>query len=144
MFKPLYIFLLATSLLCTSYSVLAKSEIVIIANKSSVLNKLNRQQAKKLWLGKIHKLPGTGKIKVIDQPNNSTIKEEFYQKLANMNLDRLKVYWAKIIFSGKDLPPKTLRNDQKIIEFIKKNIKYIGYIHSDSLNSDVKVLMRIR
>ncbi|HED33568.1 MAG TPA: hypothetical protein ENJ08_05015, partial [Gammaproteobacteria bacterium] len=76
MFNPASVFLLSFTLLSISLSSLVKADIVIIASKATPINNLEREQAEKLWLGEIYKLPGVGKVKVIDQLNSSLIKEE--------------------------------------------------------------------
>ncbi len=144
MFKPASVYLLGIVLLSTSMSSLAKADIAIIANKSSSIDKLQSEQVQKLWLGKIHKLPGIGKIKVVDQTSNNPIKEEFYEKLTHKNMGQLKVYWAKIIFTGKALPPKALSSDKKVLEMVSKEKNILGYINSKSVTNDIKVLMTIK
>ena len=144
MFKPASIFLMGPILLCVSFGSLAKAEILIIANKASKISQLNNTQAQKLWLGEIHKLPGVGRIKVLDQLSKSEIKEEFYEKVIEKSLSELKVHWAKIIFTGKAVPPKTLSSDKKVIELVSKNKNMLGYIDSKDVTDDVKVLMTIK
>lgn len=138
------VFIVGLTLLCTSFSSLAKADILIVVNKSSAITELNNKQAKKLWLGQIHKLPGVGRVKVVDQLSRSDIKEEFYEKLTHKSLSDLKVYWAKIIFTGKAVPPKTLSSDKKVIEFVSANKNMLGYVDSKFVTDDVKVLMTIK
>jgi len=144
MFKPISYALLSTALLGTSLSSLAEADIAIIANKASPINNIEQKTAKKLWLGKTHKLPGAGKVKVVDQSGGSDIKEEFYGKLAKKSPDQLKAYWAKIIFTGKAVPPKALSSDKKVLDIVSKNKNTLGYIDSKSVTDDVKVLMTIK
>ena len=143
MFKPPAL-LLSAVLLGTTTCFLAKADISIIANKSMPIDTIETETAKKLWLGKIHKLPVAGKVKVVDQSGISNIKEDFYKKLANKDLNQLKTYWAKIIFTGKSVPPKTLSSDIKVLDIVRKNTNTLGYVNSKSVTGDVKVLMTIK
>jgi len=143
MFKP-SAFLLSAALLGTTMSSLAEADISIIANKATPIDNLEQKAAKKLWLGKSHKLPGVGKVKVIDQSGSSAIKEEFYEKLAKKSPDQLKAYWAKIIFTGKAVPPKAFSSDKKVLDTVSKNKNTLGYVDSKSVTDDVKVLMTIK
>lgn len=144
MFKPASIFIMGLTLLCTSFSSLAKADIIIVASKASRITQLDNKQVIKLWLGDIHKLPGVGRVKVLDQSGKSEIKEEFYDKVMNKSLSELKVHWAKIIFTGKAVPPKSLSSDKKVLELVSKNKNMLGYVDSKSVTDDVKVLMTIK
>ncbi len=143
MIKSVLTLFLSLILFGISINTIAKADIVIIANKSFPTDNIEKFQAQKLWLGKIHKLPDVGKVKVVDQSNNSPIKEFFYEKLTSKTLSDLKVYWAKIIFTGKATPPKALSSDKKIIDYLVKHDEYLGYIDHQSITDDVKVLMTI-
>jgi len=143
MIKP-SAFLLSAALLGTTMSSLAEADISIIANKAAPIDSIGQKAAKKLWLGKSHKIPGIGKVKVLDQSGNSDIKEAFYDKLAHKSKDQLKAYWAKIIFTGKAVPPKALSSDKKVLDIVSKNKNTLGYIDSKSVTDDVKVLMTIK
>lgn len=144
MLKSTSVSLLSISLLCVSMASLARADIAIIANKNSDIDSLSPTQARKLWLGKIHKLPGTEKITVIDQSSSSLIKEAFYSKLAHKNKDQLKTHWAKIIFTGKAMPPKAVSSDKKVLDIVSANKNTLGYINSNSVTDNVKVLMSIK
>jgi len=119
------------------------ADIVIIGNKSMSDNVITTESAKKLWLGKIKKLPDIGKVKILDQAKGSAIKGNFYATLTNKNSTQIKAYWAKIIFTGKAFPPKTVSSDHEVMEMVRNNKNVLGYVDSASVDDSVKVLLKI-
>ncbi len=126
------------------FSLDVMADIVIIGNKAMPDDIIDAKTAKKLWLGKTRKLSGVGKVVILDQAKNSSIKDEFYKHVTNKTSAQAKAYWAKIVFTGKALPPKSLSSDQEVIDYVKSNDNVIGYIDSASVNDSIKVLYTIK
>ncbi len=143
MFKTISTSLIGVALVTALASSKIYADIVVIGNKSLPDNVINVESTKKLWLGKIKKIPGIGKVKILDQAKNSAIRNNFYSKLTNKNSTQIKAYWAKIIFTGKAFPPKTVSSDSEVMDMVRKNKKYLGYVDSASVDDSVKVLLKI-
>jgi len=120
------------------------ADTVIIGNNSMPDGVVDAAVAKKLWLGKMKKLPGVGKVKIVDQAKNSSIRNNFYTNVTSKNQSQIKAYWAKIVFTGKALPPKSLNTDSDVINLVKSSKNIIGYVDSASVDDSVKVLYTIK
>ncbi len=119
----------------------SQAEVVVIGHKSIAVDRVTPSQAKKLWLGKLNKLPGVGRINVVDQPDASDIRAEFYSKVVKKTPQQLKAYWSRQIFTAKTFPPKQLLNDEAIVEWVSSTPDALGYVDSSSVNGSVKVLL---
>lgn len=120
------------------------ADTVIIGNNAMPDGVVDAGVAKKLWLGKMKKLPGVGKVKIVDQAKNSSIRDNFYVSVTSKNRSQIKAYWAKIVFTGKALPPKSLDTDSDVINLVKSSKNVIGYVDSASVDDSVKVLYTVK
>lgn len=121
--------------------VASQAAVVVIGHVSIAVNSVTPIQAKKLWLGKLKRLPGVGKISVVDQSTESIAHAEFYNKVAKKRPAQLKAYWARESFTGKGFPPKQLRDDAAIVKWVASTPGALGYVDSSAVNSSVKVLL---
>ncbi len=118
----------------------SQAGVVVIGNKSISIDSITTKQAKKLWLGKLKKLGGI-KITVVDQTTSNPAFEIFYTSVVKKTPSQLKIYWAKVSFTGKAFPPKQLKDDAAIIKWVASNPGALGYIDSAAVNDTVKPLL---
>ncbi len=144
MYSLVYLWKLFIFLFLLSISHIGIADIVIIANLNSKIETITKEQAKNLWLGKSKKLPGTGRIKILEHKKESQLKLTFHEIITQKNQIQLNAYWAKIIFTGMATPPKSIRTDSEIIEIVSHKTNTLGYIDSKSINKNIKVLMFIK
>ena len=121
----------------------ALAEIAIIVNNSNNLSSITAEQATALWLGKTKSVGDSEILKPIDLPEGNAIREEFYKKVANKNPTQLKVYWRKQVFTGRAFPPDTVDNTDEVKKWVSANSNGVGYIDAASVDSSVKVLLKI-
>jgi len=137
--------LLTTSVLLLSGTLFsatpALAEVAIIASAGSGASALNAKTAKKLFLGKTKSVPGMSSVTLIGQSDDSPTKAEFTQKVAKKKLGKYKAYWAKMIFSGKAIPPKELANDAEVKTYVASHNDAVGYVDASAVDSSVKVLL---
>ncbi len=139
-FKKISNWVIASSLLFAGLPCFA--DVVVVANKAITADSLNAKQISDLWLGKSEFISGSGKVVVVDQVSGTPVYDYFYKNIVKKNGSQLKAYWAKIIFSGKRLPPSVLANDAAVIEWVTSTPSGLGYVAGTSVNETVKVLFR--
>jgi len=59
------------------------AEVLVVTGASSRLSSLSRNQVSDVFLGKVVSLPDGSSSILIDQPDSSPLREEFYMKVAN-------------------------------------------------------------
>lgn len=122
------------------FPIASQAEIMVIAHKSLSVDSISIKQAKKLWLGRLKKLGGT-RVKVIDQTTGNKAFETFYASVIKKKPSQLEAYWAKIAFTGKGYPPKQLKDDAAVINWVANNPSALGYVDSSAVNDTVKPLL---
>lgn len=115
--------------------------ILVIANPKNPVSRLSKGAIRRIYLGKLVKIPGTRMVPLpVDQSQHSVIRAQFNKKIIGMSASTLMQYWSKRIFSGKGGPPMVVSGDSSVVSFVSRNTNAIGYINSDSRTSSVKVV----
>jgi ABC-type phosphate transport system substrate-binding protein len=118
--------------------------IVLIGNKNITIDSISAKQAKKIWLGKLKKLPDQGKIRIVDQATNTPAYHHFYQRIIKKNPAQIKAYWAKLSFMGKAFPPQKLDSDTSVLEWVANTPNALGYVNDSAVNPSVKRLLSVK
>ena len=71
---------------------------------------------------------------------SSPARDEFYITFAGVSAAQLKAYWAKIIFTGRGQPPRTVADANEIRQLLATNPHVIAYIDRSAVDGDMKVL----
>ncbi len=115
-------------------------EVVLIVNPANDLSEISLKDAKKIYLGKSKFFSSGEKVIPVDQSEKSEVKGVFYEVIIGKSKSKLKKYWSKRIFTGKGTPPKVLKDDTAVLEWIAEQPLGLGYVFKSSVNDSVKVL----
>jgi len=139
-------FFIYSLLVVASYfsPLISYAETVVIVHPSNSVSELSQKVVKKLYLAKSDTFPGGAKATPVDQPEQSAIRDIFYQKVTGKNPSKIKSYWSKMIFSGKASPPAILANDAEVKSWIAANSNGIGYIDKAGVDASVKVVLTVQ
>jgi len=130
--------LLGTVLYAGSSCVMA--DVVVVVAAANPLETLTRNQVADIFLGKTNRLPGGDQAVVIDQPEGSATRDEFYSTYTGKSAAQIKAHWSKIIFTGRGQPPQVVSNSAEVKKRIAENPDTIGYIDARELDGSVKAL----
>lgn len=115
------------------------AQVVVVGAHSPVSN-LTKEQASDIFMGKMPSLPGGGAPELIDQPESSPLREEFYTKVVGKSAAQAKQYWSKMGFTGKGTPPKEATSSADIKKFVGANPNAVGYIEKAAVDGSVKAI----
>jgi ABC-type phosphate transport system substrate-binding protein len=134
--KQKYITLTRRSLFAASvlFASLVHAEVVVVVGAKSTTSSLSKEQASDIFLGKATALTP------LDQPESSSLRDDFYSKVTGKTAAQAKSYWAKLSFTGKGTPPKEAQSSTDIKNLVSNNPKLIGYIEKSAVDSSVKIL----
>ncbi len=117
----------------------ASAEIVVIVHPENQ-NKMSRSDIARIFTGKSKSFPdGTSAI-AIDQKKESLSYAAFAAAVLQMNPKALKMYWARLMFSGNAMPPQVVEDGQKVKDMVSKDPAMIGYIDSSIADASVHVI----
>lgn len=112
----------------------AQAEVAVVVNPNAAETSLTKEQVARYFLGK------ADAFAPVDQPESAAIRSEFYQKVANKDLAQTRVLWAKLVFTGKAMPPREVAGNAEVKKAVAANPKAIGYIDKSAVDATVKVI----
>lgn len=116
----------------------AQADVVLVVAENSPIESLKRHDVEDIFLGKAASLPKIGKVTPLDR-NDEKLREQFYTAYTGKTLSQVKAHWAKIIFTGRGYPPKTVGLDE-LKATLRNNPTAIGYMSTEQVDDDLKIL----
>lgn len=127
----------STILLVASFASLA--DISVIVNPANS-DSFDAKTIKRIYLGKIKVFPNGEKVTVLTLEDNAPETEMFRESALNKSNSQFKSYWSKLAFTGKGTPPTEVASSADMINAIKADASSIGFVDSNAVTADVKVI----
>jgi hypothetical protein len=129
--NSLLVITLVLPLLLTASPVSA--DVVVVAGAQSRTNQLSREDVINIFMGGYRQLPDGTAAQPIDQWQDSPIRRTFYRHLLDKSLEEINAYWARLVFSGRTLPPATAKNQTDLLDRLSKDPRAISYLDQQQL-----------
>ena len=123
--------LLAGGLLAAAKT--SDADVVVIVNLAAELP--TKEQVSDVYLGR------SRTFTPIDRSETSSLRAEFYRKATGRDTAQIKMVWARLVFTGRGLPPKELRSADAVKKAVAADPKAIGYIEKADLDASVKAAL---
>ena len=120
-------------------SLAAQAEVAVIVHPSNG-DSLSQDEIQRVFLAKTKTFPSGAQAVPIDFDDGVAAKDMFVNNVLSRDTSQIKAYWAKLVFTGKANPPKTVATDSEMLSLIAANPNMIGYIDASKVTSDVKVV----
>ncbi|MCY0389472.1 phosphate ABC transporter substrate-binding protein [Robbsia sp. Bb-Pol-6] len=118
----------------------ARAELVVVVSEKNPLATLTEDQVADIFLGRTGYFPGGGPATPIDQSDDSPSRAEFYRTTTGKSPAQLKVYWSKLIFTGRGQPPREVGDAAAVKKLLIARPDTIGYIDSGEQDPRLKVI----
>lgn len=113
----------------------ASADVVVVVSAKSSVGSLTKDQVSDIFLGK------STQATPVDQDSSAAVREEFYTRVTGQSAAQVKTHWAKLSFSGKGTPPKSLGGDDDVKAQVAGNPALIGYMEKSKVDASVKVVL---
>lgn len=123
-------------------SMIAYAEIAVVTGKNSPINAVTVAEAKDIFLKKKNKLNGNS-VLPLDLAKGDATRDAFYESVTNKAPDQVLAYWSKLIFTGKGIPPEVASSPEELVFLFSRNPDLIGYVPSDQVTDDMKILLTV-
>jgi ABC-type phosphate transport system substrate-binding protein len=114
---------------------------VVIVHPSNPARVVERTFVAEVFLKKTTRWPSGAVVKPVDLPPESATRERFSQEVLKRSVAAVKSYWQQIIFSGRDVPPPELSNDEAVVQYVLTNRGAIGYVSGSARLGDAKTVV---
>ena len=111
----------------------SEADVVVIVNRAAELP--TKEQVSDVYLGR------SRTFTPIDRSETSSLRAEFYRKATGRDTAQIKMVWARLVFTGRGLPPRELRSADAVKEAVAADPKAIGYIEKADLDASVKAAL---
>ncbi len=116
-------------------------EVVVIVNKDNPTTNMTPAQVSDLYLGRNRVFPNGEPAHVIDQPRDSLLREQFFERVNGMSLNQVNTYWARLTFSGRVLPPVAQKDSSTARKAVEGDEKAVSYVDEIALQPSVKQVL---
>lgn len=114
---------------------------VVVVSASSSIASLTQGQVRQLFNGQLRKVSGET-VKPLDLPNGSDTRDSFYQQVTGKSAEQMKSYWARMIFTGRGMPPREVSSEREMGMLLGSDPGFVGYLEETRVPSDLKVVYR--
>ncbi len=110
----------------------AYADVLIVANKDVPENTLNQQEIREIFLGKRVQWSDNSRIRfaTLAIPEIHSMFLEQYVKMSEADW---KIFWKRMVFTGRGLPPEIMAAESEMIDFVKKTKGAVGYVSSEGM-----------
>lgn len=137
--KKFNILIVSLAALLTATALPAFAEIAVIVNPGNSSN-LDTESINRIFLGKTKSFPNGQSVTPVNQKENSSVRNEFDNKVLEKSPSQMKAYWSKLIFTGKGTPPEEVGDDAAMKAKVASDASAIGYIDASAVDATVKVV----
>jgi ABC-type phosphate transport system substrate-binding protein len=113
----------------------SQAQVAVVAGAG--VGPLSKDQLSNLYLGR------SFEYKLVDLPEGSPTRDQFYKKLADRDQSQIKAMWARVIFTGKGQAPQVANDAAAVKKALTADPKAIAYIDKSAVDSSVKVLLSL-
>lgn len=125
-------------LLIILFSFLSIAEIAVIVNDSVEIDSLSKESLLEIYTLNMKNWDSGELITVVDFKGTNSSKNEFYGQL-DISEKSIKKIRLKKLFTGKVKPPKTISNEEEIINMVSDTPGCVAYIDKSKLKNTDKV-----
>jgi ABC-type phosphate transport system substrate-binding protein len=115
-------------------------DVVAVVSAKSSIGALTAAQVADIFLGKASRFPDGTSATPIDQPEESPVRERFYNRYTGKSPAQVKAIWSKLIFTGRGLPPAVAPDGPHVKSMLAANPSAIGYIDTKQVDNTVRVV----
>ncbi|MBU0965542.1 MAG: substrate-binding domain-containing protein [Proteobacteria bacterium] len=118
----------------------AAADFAVVVNKENPVEILDRDEVKKIFLGRKTFWPNGQGIDVVLQEEGE-VHQSFVLEILHKSPRQFQMYWKLALFSGTGIPPKQQSDDQAVKAAVSADPKMIGYIDIRQLDDTIKKIL---
>lgn len=130
-------------ILLTFTSQVARADVAVVVGLDSPLQQLNIRDVSDMYLGRLKTVAGE-RLLILEHPRRSLLRERFHKRVNGMDLSRVDAYWARLQFSGENLPPPAVDGNQSVLDMVRRNRHAIGYVDASTIDKSVRTVLTIK
>lgn len=102
--------------------------VTIVVHPDSRITSISRAELSKVFLGRLRSWSDGTTALPVDQLPDRSVRARFSRRVHRRSVVTVEVYWKRMIFSGRGVPPDELANDQEVVAFVRAHPGAVGYV----------------
>ena len=116
------------------------SSVVVVSQESAIAS-LSQNQVRQIFNGQLRRVSGIS-VKPLDLPNGSASRDAFYQQVTGKSAEQMKSYWARMIFTGRGMPPREVSSERELGMLVGSDPGFIGYVEESRVPAGLRLVFR--
>lgn len=114
--------------------------IVVVVSADSPVTEMPRLHLADLYLGRTTRFHDGAPAEPIDQAADSQVRERFYEAYLGRSQAEIKAHWAKIIFTGRGRPPRSVSGSEEVKKLVAGDPRAIGYLERRLVDDELRII----
>jgi ABC-type phosphate transport system substrate-binding protein len=133
--------IVAVLMLAISPSPAAEPEFKVVVNAANDTASVTKVQLSRCFMKQSNTWINGQTVMPVDLSANSPVREAFSIAVHDRDVNAVKSFWQRQIFSGRGVPPPEKGSDSEVLAFVRANPGAVGYVSAGaSIGSGVRVL----
>ncbi len=115
------------------------AEVAVVVSKDSPISTISESRLRQVYLEGAGQVDGQ-RVSALDLAENDRVRERFYKLAVGKTPAGMKSYWARMIFTGRGAPPRSVSSVSEMHIMLENNPSMIGYLPADKVSDKLKVL----
>lgn len=112
--------------------------VVVVAHPEIEVTTISRLELSKIFLGRLRTWSDGARVRPVDQRPDSTARADFTRWIHGRSVVTIEVYWKRMIFSGRGVPPPEVANEREVLEYVQTTPGAVGYVTRSEIQEGVK------
>ena len=113
----------------------------VVVNAANTTTSISKEQLSRCFMKQTNTWINGDIVLPVDQPAASEVRIDFSAAIHDRDVNAIKSYWQRQIFSGRGVPPPEKASDDEVLAFVRANPGAVGYVSPNtSTGAGVKIL----
>lgn len=121
----------------------ARADYHVVVSERSVVQALTRQEVLHLYMGRTRVFPDGSRAVTLDLAD-ARQREGFHRALTGMSLAQVTSYWARLMFSGRNLPPQQLDDEAAMVARVRSDPATIGWLSHPPRDKGLRTVLVLK
>jgi hypothetical protein len=122
----------------------ARADFYLVVQTGNPQRALTQREAVDMFMGRSRSFGNGDFALVFDLPRDNPRRDAFYLALTGMSPAQVNSYWARLMFSGQNMPPQLLPDETAMIDIVKRNPSALGWLSKEPTDKQLRTLLVLK
>lgn len=118
------------------------AEVVVVVSNDSPISTISESRLRQVYLEGAGQVDSQ-RVTALDLSEENRVRDQFYKQALGKTPAGMKSYWARMIFTGRGAPPRSVSGVHEMQIMLENNPDFIGYLPGNQVSSGLKVIYRL-